>query len=36
MTGRTTCREDLSTIWCLREGWRGDEKNGEQRYRFHE
>jgi hypothetical protein len=36
MAGRTTCREDLSAIWCLREGWRGSEKNGEERYRFHE
>jgi hypothetical protein len=36
MTGRTTDREDLSAIWCLREGWRGGKKNGEERYRFHE
>src|SRR5262245_47618332 len=36
MAGRTTCREDLSTIWCLREGWRGGKKNGEERYKFHE
>jgi hypothetical protein len=36
MTGRTTCREDLGAIRCLREGWRGGEKDGEQRYRFHE
>jgi hypothetical protein len=31
MAGRTTCGEDLTAVWCLREGWRGGDKNDEER-----
>src|SRR5262245_23669883 len=36
MTVGTASCEDLAAIRCLRKSWRTGEKNGEERYRFHE